>query len=411
MAMLVLPSEKSLAQNAASVPSPPIDPPFDNSSDDIDNQLEVDDERADALFAIDPLEPLHGGWEQVTRQLRQTIGLELGLNYTSIYQRADEARPNTQTEAGSGDLDFFGRWDLINPDSPLPGALVFATETRHRYTHIPPSNLGETVGSLWGTIDGFSTQSYTLTQLYWQQGSYEDRFVYRVGKMDPTDIFNAGRFVSSNSAFLSPAFSDTLAMASPSTGLGAAVAVSPITNTYVIGGLHDANGAKTSIGHIERGELFAAVEFGLTPRRGKSGEGLYHVTLWHSDKRDRVEVPSGRGVAVTLQQEVGPDGTIVPFARYSYGEGGATLIRQTLALGVGLEQPFGQNRDLIGLGISWGEPSNRTLRDQYVFEAFYRLRITPHTHLTPDIQVIFDPAENPQEDSIAIGSVRLRTLF
>jgi carbohydrate-selective porin OprB len=32
------------------------------------------------------------------------------------------------------------------------------------------------------------------------------------------------------------------------------------------------------------------------------------------------------------------------------------------------------------------EPSNRTLRDQYVFEAFYSFHITPHTHLTPDIQ-------------------------
>jgi porin len=409
--MLLLPNQKLLAQTMAPVPAPAIDPAFDNSSDDIDNQLEEIDERADALFPIDPLEPLHGAWKQVARQLRQTIGLDLGLNYTGIYQRADETLPNKETEAGSGDLDFFGRWELVNPGGSLPGALVFATETRHSYTHTPPSALGEAVGSLWGTIDGFTTQSYALTQLYWEQGSYEDRFMYRVGKMDTTDIFDAGRFTSSNSAFLSPAFSDTLAMALPSTGLGVAAGVSPIPNTYVLGGLHDINGAKTSIGHIERGELFAAVEFGLTPRYGKTGEGLYHVTLWHSDKRDRAEVPSGRGVAVTLQQEVGPDGTIVPFARYSYGRGGATPIRQTLAVGVGLEQPFGQDQDLLGLGISWGEPSNRMLRDQYVFEAFYRLHITPQTQLTPDIQVIFDPAENPLEDSITIGSARLRTRF
>ena len=101
------------------------------------------------------------------------------------------------------------------------------------------------------------------------------------------------------------------------------------------------------------------------------------------------------GVAVTLEQELGPDGNIVPFARYSYADGRTTSIRQTFAISVGLEQPFGQNFDLIGLGFSWGEPTDRTLQDQCIFEAFYRFYLTPHSHLTPDIQVIFDPAKKP----------------
>jgi carbohydrate-selective porin OprB len=44
-------------------------------------------------------------------------------------------------------------------------------------------------------------------------------------------------------------------------------------------------------------------------------------------------------------------------------------------------------------------------------EAFYRVFVTPLTHVTPDIQVIFDPVKNPTEDVLAVGSVRLRTLF
>jgi len=289
--------------------------------------------------------------------------------------------------------------------------LVFATETRHRYTRIPPSDLGDQIGSLWGTVDGFTTQGYALTELYWEQGSYADRLIYRAGKMDPADIFDGGRFVSSDYAFLSPAFSDTLAMPLPDPGLGVAAAIYPFANAYILGGLHDANGSKTSLGHVGRGEFFTALELGLTPRHGKPGAGLYHLTLWHSDKRGRADVSGGRGFAVTVEQEFGPAGTIVPFVRYSYGEGGATAVRQTLALGVGLEQPFGQNHDLIGLGISWGEPSDHTLRDQYVFEAFYRFHVTPHTHLTPDIQIMFDPAENRSVHRIAVGSIRLRTIF
>ena len=407
----VLLCRPAFAQSPAAPPPAPVDPGFDNSPDDIDNQLKESDERVDALFPIDPLEPLHRVWERVTRRLRETIGLDLGLNYTGLSQRSDKVLPGNQREAGGGDVDFFGRWNLVDRDGRWPGALVFATETRHRYTAIPPSDLGENIGSLWGTVVSFNMQGYALPELYWEQGSYKDRLIYRLGKMDPALIYDGGRYVSSNYAFLSPAFSDTLAMPLPSAGLGIAAAVYPIANTYILGGVHDTNGSRESLGHIGRGELFAAIELGATPHYGKPGAGLYHVTLWHSDRRKKADVPSGRGVAVTLEQELGPDGNIVPFARYSYAHGRATSIRQTFAIGMGLEEPFGQNFDLIGLGVSWGEPTDRTLQDQYVFEAFYRIHITPHTHLTPDIQVIFYPAKNPAEDRLTVGSIRLRTLF
>jgi porin len=411
IAVSILLSQPSLAQSPAAPPPAPDNPGFDNSPDSIDNQLNESDERVDSLFPTGPLQPLHREWERGTRRLRETIGLDLGLNYTGLYQRASQSLADQQTEAGSGDLDFFGRWDLYNRNGPWPGTLVFYTETRHRYTEISPSNLGDAIGSLWGTTDGFSTQAYALTELYWEQGSKEDQVIYRLGKTDPSGIYDQGRYASANYAFLNQAFSTTLAMAVPGTALGAAAVIYPVANTYILGGIHDSNGTKTSIGHIERGEFFTAIELGATPRYGKTGAGLYHVTLWHTDKREVADVPSSRGVAVTLQQEFGTDGNIVPFARYSYDEGGATSVRQTFALGVGLEKPFGQNYDLVGFGFSWGEPTDRTLRGQYVFESFYRVAVTPFTHLTPDLQVIFNPSENPAEDMIAVGSIRLRTIF
>ena len=411
IAASVLLSQPSLAQSPAAPPPAPDNPGFDNSPDSIDNQLNESDERVDSLFPTGPLQPLHREWERATRRLRETIGLDLGLNYTGLYQRAGQSLADQQKEAGGGDLDFFGRWDLYNRNGRWPGTLVFYTETRHRYTETSPSDLGNAIGSLWGTTDAFSTQAYALTELYWEQGSKEDQVIYRLGKTDPSGIYDRVRHVSANYAFLNQAFSTTLAMAVPSTARGAAAGSYPSANTDILGGIHDSNGTKTSIGHIERGEFFTAVELGATPRYGKTGAGLYHVTLWHSDKREAASVPSSRGVAVTLQQEFGPDGNIVPFARYSYDEGGATAVRQTFALGVGLEKPLGQNHDLVGFGFSWGEPTDRTLRGQYVFESFYRVAVTPFTHLTPDLQVSFNPSKNPAEDRSAVGSIRLRTSF
>ena len=410
LALLQL-GQPALAQTAEPIRVAPETIGLGNSPDDVDNQLAESDKRFDALFPVGPLEPLHKQWEDATRQLEQTLGLELGLNYTVLYQDADASLPGRPSEAAVGDIDLFGRWNLVNRDGPWPGALVFFTENRHRFTDIPPSALGAAIGSLWGTTNGFSRQDFALTQLYWEQGSREDQLVYRLGKMDPESIYDRARYVSANEAFLNQAFSTTLAMPVPTTGLGAALAISPFTNTYVVGGVHDANGDKTSFGDIDKGELFAAIEFGVAPGHGKPGAGLYHVTLWHSDAREVADTPSGHGIALTLQQEFGPDGKIVPFFRYSYGDGGATPVRQAIATGLGFEEPFGQNNDLIGLGFSWGQPADTSLRDQYVLEAFYRFQVTPHTNLTPDLQVIFDPSENPAEETIVVGGMRLRTLF
>ncbi len=112
-----------------------------------------------------------------------------------------------------------------------------------------------------------------------------------------------------------------------------------------------------------------------------------------------------------MEQQVGQEGKIVPFFRYSYANRGLDNVHQNTSFGVGLEEPFGQNADLIGFGFSWGQPSDRTLRDQYTFEAFYRIFITPHTHLTPDIQVIIDPSNAPDRHSVAVFGLRLRTLY
>ena len=78
---------------------------------------------------------------------------------------------------------------------------------------------------------------------------------------------------------------------------------------------------------------------------------------------------------------------------------------------VRVEDVFGQNDDLLGLAASWQDPSNRTAGEQYVLEAFYRFYITPHTHLTPDIQVVIDPANTPTKDAVTIFGLRLRTLY
>ena len=232
--------------------------------------------------------------------------------------------------------------------------------------------------------------------------------------MDPALIWDGGRYVSSNYAFLSPAFSDTLPMAQSDAGLGVVGAVYPTRSTYIVAGIHDANGKRTTAGFntfFGAGEYFTAVEFGWFPNPNEACEGLYHVTLWNVDARQNAGRPSDRGIAVTLEQPLGCDGTLVPFLRYAYADRGLNGIRENLSIGLGIEDVCGQTVDLLGLAASWQEPADQSLPDQYVFEAFYRFQITPHIHLTPDIQVVIDPANAPTKNAVTVFGLRWRTLY
>jgi len=382
-----------------------------NVPDAIGYQLSEADESIDAIFRFGPLTPLQRCWDHSTSHLQETTRLDVGLNYTALYQRADTTVSGPR-DASDGDVDFFGRWHLTGCENDCPGAIVFSSESRHRLSSIPPSRLN--TGTVGGTVVGFGVQDFSLVQLYWEQGSFEDRGILRVGKMDPALIYDGGRYVSSNYAFLSPAFSDTQPMALPGAGLGFAGAIYPTKSTYIVAGLHDANGKRTTAGFdtfFDDAEYFTAIEFGWFPREGKVDEGMYHLTLWNTETRRTAGRPSDRGVALTMEQQVGRDGKLVPFLRYAYAHRGLNGIRQNLSFGFGFDDVLGQNYDLIGTAFSWQEPSNRSQRDQYVLETFYRFHITPYTHLTPDIQVVIDPANAPSRSAVTLFGLRVRTLY
>jgi carbohydrate-selective porin OprB len=50
-------------------------------------------------------------------------------------------------------------------------------------------------------------------------------------------------------------------------------------------------------------------------------------------------------------------------------------------------------------------------RDQYTFEAYYRLQVLAQLQIVPSVQLILDPADNPSIDSLWVPSLRVRAVF
>jgi carbohydrate-selective porin OprB len=96
------------------------------------------------------------------------------------------------------------------------------------------------------------------------------------------------------------------------------------------------------------------------------------------------------------------------FGRGGWSEG--WLLDRNLNFGIGW-QPNQEYSDLFGIGGGWAQPSNPNLRDQYIFEAFYRFQLTTQLAITPDVQWILHPTLNPNTGSIWVASLRARLTF
>ena len=71
--------------------------------------------------------------------------------------------------------------------------------------------------------------------------------------------------------------------------------------------------------------------------------------------------------------------------------------------------------DVLGIGLNWGRPNHDTygadLNSQYTSEMYYRWQVEKHVQITPSVQLLVDPALNPDDEVIAVFGLRARVVF
>jgi porin len=347
-------------------------------------------------------------WYQLKERVNQGHGLQFNIDESMLYQTATDS-PG-ESDAASGIVRVYGQWELLARGSDNPGMLVFKGENRHRMgSAITPFDLGFEAGSIVPTGTFFSEFNYGITNLYWKQYFFERRLAIAIGRIDVTDFVDVYAMLNPLTHFINLAFSTNPTIAVPNQGIGAAAGGMVTDRFYVQAGFGDANGQPTLAGFntfFDDSEYFSYVEFGATPSKDRIYLDNIHVTLWHSDAREASGTPEGRGIAFTAQRFLCE--RWLPFFRFGYSDGDAALMQTTFSTGLGLKRP---NNDVAGIGVSWGAPAEGTLRDQFTSELFYRFQLTQFLAITPDVQLIVDPALNPDVDVLAFFGVRLRAAF
>lgn len=374
--------------------------------------LSRDAQDKDSVLAVD----IQQGWAQWKSGLQARTGLELGFDYNALGFTASSSLG--ARDASGGVFRAFGKWALLGRDGPNTGSLVFKLEHRHAYRDLPLTDYGFELGYVGLVNSVFNDQGWRATNFYWQQTFAGGRGVVSAGWLDVTDYVDVYALASPWTGFSNLAFqtgSGTIG-GLPDGALGVVAAGFLTGNLYAAAGIVDANGDATDLAGgfdtlFDEGETFKSVELGWTSGPKSLFIDNAHVTLWQIDARSNAGTSDGHGIAFSYTR--GIDNTWLPFLRGGWADGGGSLYEASLSAGVGYTQNPG--RQLTGVGINWSRPSEETfgadLDDQLTLEAFSRWQLTEGVEITPSVQIVRNPALNPDKSTIALLGLRLRAAF
>ncbi len=326
-----------------------------------------------------------------------------------LYQKASASLGNDQ--AAGGVFRLYANWTFLGKGRPTNSHLVFRIENRHRLgTTLAPTELGGALGSLFGTATSFDGWGWGITNLQWQQMFVGGRYAFAVGQVDARDWVDVFPLSNWRTALLSPAVMYPVTHL-PRAGLGAAAHAyfREGSTPCLMAGIFDANGQPYEWGgdtFFGDREYYTVLSAGWTPSFKRRFDDTIRFTYWNQDARKEAGTPRGWGLTFDASWRVAERWT--PFVRGGYAEGGVVSAKGAAVAGVGY---FMRSHDLVGGAIGWGTPWKDGLRDQVTMEVFYRFHMSQNFNITPDIQLVVDPSENPDEQVIGVFGIRAQLVL
>lgn len=383
--------------------------PGDTPTAAVDEMYDIDIPRR-GLFHLPALEDPLDKFVASLRSFEQRTGLRANFAYTMLFQQATGG-PGDRNGA-AGDIDFMTAWTLLGRGTENTGTLIFTGEYRFKMGEQTPSQLGGVLGTLTNVTSAFNGRGWVVRDVYWLQRLLDGKLRFLIGRADISDFIGGMRMQNVNNSFFNRAFSGNAAVAYPA-GHGPAAGLSIVPNDffYASAGIQNSYSTTTTIGlnTLDEGDFFYAAEVGITPNFESLGRGRYRIMGWYMDNRPQLNLPSDQGLSIMADQDVGD--RVLAFARYGHSNGDLTNIKNMGQIGVGVRGLLGSEDNLTGLAGSIAEPATSGLRNEKVIEIFHRWQLTMRTQFSIGAQLIVDPSNAPNDDTLGVFSARFRFDF
>lgn len=382
--------------------------------DAVENQLRSDQQDKPSFFTSEPLEP----WRNWKREFAEDTGFSFSVDYIAFYYKASDSIG--EDSAASGVLRTYGNWEILGRGTNDTGSIVFKFENRHAYGSVPPQEFGFELGYVGLIHCCASDQGTRTTNLYWRQSWLDQRVVNFTGFLDVTDYTDVYAMASPWTGFSNLVFatgSGTMG-GLPDGALGTMLATWVSDSLYVIAGIADANADQTDVFEgfdtfFNDFETFKNVDIHWTPAKDQLLFNNLHVSFYQIDSREEADTNDGHGVSFSATSNL--QNKFLPFIRGGWSKDGGSLLEASLSVGVGYQNQNISGAGLFGAGLNWGRPNEDTfgvdLDDQYTAEVFYRWQLLRGLQVTPSVQLVSNPALNPDDDFISIFGIRARLVF
>jgi len=378
----------------------------------VGTRLKENDAERGSMYQFDTLQRTLGPYFDWKRSLNDEHGLSFGTSLYFLYQNASGSL-GSDDDALGGIFRYQGAWSLFNRGANNPGRINWRLESRFDVGGFQsPSQLSSDIGV--GPLNSGFAYSHNfdldLALINWSQNFNEQRAGYAIGRLGFDVYLDAFPFQTFSKGFINRAFILNPTMAATGIGALGAVVKGFVTDNIWLGAqMHDANAASGSFNFntVQKGEWLKGVEIGWTPAFSRYKTDRIQFTYWEKDARTLAGTSKGSGWVVSAAYQYSD--ILFPFVRFGHSDGGGGAPAETaVSAGVQITRQMDQ---IWSIGAGWAKPSDETygpgVDDEVVLETSYMFQLSKNFSLTPDVQLVFNPANNPGESVVWVFSLRV----
>jgi porin len=398
--------------------TPPVLMPYLGSLDDFGNTAVQDG----ALIPIEPQSLL----AQQAKYALSDLGLRYGLwqSFTMVSM--------TGVASGSSALQYYtatfvGKWAVTEVTNA--GRAGWLSTEANVQLGLSPASRSQTPQGNLGTIVNpqatvFGPNGGWISELAWQQSLADGKVVLLAGLVDQSNYIDANNYANnSQGQFLNSALVNSMVLPFPFNNLGLNLQWQPGEAWYGMFGMGANNQipGNSPFNNLSFNNWSYLFEFGLTPTNVFGlGPGNYRLQPFVAT----VDGVTQEGIGLNVGQQLGKDSPFAWFGRFGIGGSQVTLdsAAAQIATGFAMEAPLKHaglfpklSNDYLGAAFIWSQPSAvmqpAAHSNEYGFETTYVLQLTPLASIQPDLQIIWNPADNPNADHNIIFQLQLNLTW
>ena len=352
-------------------------------------------------------------YEDFKKDLQQNYGFDYGLTYSLVGQYG---APSGKNAAFQSILYPDFTWNIFNNE--MGNLSLNAAYNMVQYSGSNGNGIANRIGVVT-PINDYTEQANEFPELYltYQLPANYNWMTIGLGQF-PIYNFDGTTYNSNQQEnFINWTFAQNASSTYATAGLGGYIQAAPNDWVFTIGAQDATNitGESIATSNLDEKHYTTFGSVAYNPTISGLGQGQYSV-LYYNQPWVEKQPQTTNGWSVNAMQNLGEKWAV--FGRVNGVSGEMATIDTSYMLGAVINNPWNRNElDQIGLAAGLNhineDAVGASLEHNYetVLESYLAYGISSFMTITPDVQVYFNPAENPKSDNAFVFSLRATVFF